>query len=759
MPISLTTVTVGAGGTGGGDINTHGKAGGSSSFGDLSALGGGGGASYNASYPSAACACGGGAAVDSKSPASVAKLGGNGGKVTSGSNCGGGGGGMSGDNGGDATATVAGTGAEGLSCAITGDPLVYGSGGGGGVRTGTATPGAGGTNAGAGGANQKVGENGNAGFGGGGGGGGGGTDWSNGKKGGTGGSGAVIVRVHGKCLVNGEVEISGAIVEKTVYVGGQPPEDSETMDDSPVADKEYSFTADEYKMSDRQLYACCGYTLATSEDGIAWSEEGALVKANAYSFTYRSAYVRITWHYELAGYELTAGSKEEGVVISCSSVPLFGSAYTLDEDVTFTAPATSGDGAAKFARWRGDTADGADVATASVTVKADRARTLTAVYAKDWSWENHVMTDGDWQLALVIDKGDNGYLNGITDLTPSDTRKDLDLSKPILDANGKRYHIRSLNGNLGNLATTGRLILPDDGYLTDLGNYAFRESRFTGTIVIPASVQKAGSQMFWGCKGVEAVEFKTSSLKELPAESFCGCKNLERLIFPEGFAFKVIGKSAFSGCVKLAEVDPMALFSEVETIDESAFFQFQKEVATGALATVELPAVKTVGKLAFAEAIRIEEISFGKGLTRLGVSNAQWYEGVFYLNGGGMRLRKVVFASDPSSALTPYLFQYCLNLNEIRWGKAAPPAMVPTAFFGNGGGLVQNVTNYVRAANGWTDVDWRSDKAPYRLGSAPESKFGTWVWGNGKGSAQGLTEGAFVYLAAEATPGLLLLIK
>ena len=196
------TVTVGAGGKGGTAITENGKTGGSSSFGELSALGGGGGASYNANYPSDACACSGGAGHNEKPPAKVAKSGGTGGKAYGQCSCGGGGGGMGGD-GGDASSTSGGAGAEGVSLDVVGETQVYGSGGGGGVCLSGAKGGSPGANAGAG--STGVANNGVNGFGGGGGGGGGvGYEWYTGKNGGTGGGGAVIVRVHGSCRVNGE---------------------------------------------------------------------------------------------------------------------------------------------------------------------------------------------------------------------------------------------------------------------------------------------------------------------------------------------------------------------------------------------------------------------------------------------------------------------------------------------------------------------------------------------------------------------------
>lgn len=211
------TVTVGAGGAGGNSSTYTGGQGASSSFAEIQALGGGGGASRIntnvVSQPTTGGSGGGGAGtLDTGNPDSGAAgtvgQGYAGGKGMSGSTAGnGGGGGGAGKVGGDASsdstaagAGVSGAGGDGLASDITGGTVFYGGGGSGG-RWGTGQVGPGGVTGGGlgGAADGAAGSAGHPNTGGGGGGAGGGAPG-----GGAGGSGVVIVRY----AANGSVTAS-----------------------------------------------------------------------------------------------------------------------------------------------------------------------------------------------------------------------------------------------------------------------------------------------------------------------------------------------------------------------------------------------------------------------------------------------------------------------------------------------------------------------------------------------------------------------
>lgn len=191
-PIS---VTVGSGGTAPANGGIIGNDGGNSSFGEITAAGGGGGGNYNS--PTGANgrnggSGGGGGAGDSGTSNGgngTANQGNNGGTGLGGSawvDRGGGGGGGATVAGGNASAGVGGNGGNGFTSAISGSSVTYGGGGGGHGQNTGGTGGTGGGGNGANGANNASSGTANTG----GGGGGARTD----SQPGNGGSGIVIVR-------------------------------------------------------------------------------------------------------------------------------------------------------------------------------------------------------------------------------------------------------------------------------------------------------------------------------------------------------------------------------------------------------------------------------------------------------------------------------------------------------------------------------------------------------------------------------------
>lgn len=155
------SVVVGDGGSAGTGTGI-GDNGANSSFGNMTAMGGGHGAGTGAGYPASIGGSGGGGALDAvTNRTGIAGQGNAGGAGYTGGAYGGGGGGGAGTKGSDGTNTVGGNGGQGLSFNITGTGNVsYACGGGGGVYGGGGVAGTGGcSNAGAGG---KTGHGGNA---------------------------------------------------------------------------------------------------------------------------------------------------------------------------------------------------------------------------------------------------------------------------------------------------------------------------------------------------------------------------------------------------------------------------------------------------------------------------------------------------------------------------------------------------------------------------------------------------------------------
>jgi hypothetical protein len=186
------TITVGAGGSPG-TVSAKGGNGGNSIFATITAIGGGGGATFNIdSSLGAGGGSGGGTALNGTTAATgTSGQGNNGGTSVSGRGAGGGGAGAvganapTGNNGG-------GNGGAGLASSITGTSVFRAGGGGGGAFNTDSNPaGTGGVGGGGNGSKNSVGSDGTPNTGGGGGGGG---QTAGGFNGGSGGSGIVIIR-------------------------------------------------------------------------------------------------------------------------------------------------------------------------------------------------------------------------------------------------------------------------------------------------------------------------------------------------------------------------------------------------------------------------------------------------------------------------------------------------------------------------------------------------------------------------------------
>jgi RHS repeat-associated protein len=190
QPYAVTIGNGGAGGVAGGDAT----GGGASTFSSLTALGGGHGASADASAIYGSGGSGGGAAGDDLPTnfgnGTPGQGNHGGGGANSAGNRGGGGGGGAGAVGENGAPSKGGNGGAGLAFSISGASVIYGGGGGAGILAGD-TPGSGGTGGGGAGTSQSSGQNGgngapNTG------GGGGGSGYA--VQGGNGGSGIVIIR-------------------------------------------------------------------------------------------------------------------------------------------------------------------------------------------------------------------------------------------------------------------------------------------------------------------------------------------------------------------------------------------------------------------------------------------------------------------------------------------------------------------------------------------------------------------------------------
>ena len=128
--------------------------------------------------------------------------------------------------------------------------------------------------------------------------------------------------------------------------------------------------------------------------------------------------------------------------------------------------------------------------------------------------------------------------------------------------------------------------------VTSIDEAAFKNCEGLTKIQIPDSVTNIGKYAFWGCKNLKEV-FISKNIKTINVSTFHACRKLksvfwpenlgyiydyafcgtglETIIFPEGL--RIIGKSAFSGCSHLTNID---IPNSVSSIGTEAFSHCRK---------------------------------------------------------------------------------------------------------------------------------------------------------------------------------------
>ena len=138
---------------------------------------------------------------------------------------------------------------------------------------------------------------------------------------------------------------------------------------------------------------------------------------------------------------------------------------------------------------------------------------------------------------------------------------------------------------------------------TAIGKNAFDECSNLKSITIPAGVTKIGNWAFDGCNSLEVVDFAEGSKCTTIGEgAFWGCSNLKSITIPAGVT--EIGGAAFDECENLTEIN-FAEGSKCTTIGEDAFGRCSN------LKSITIPAgVTEIGNYAFDACENLTEINF-----------------------------------------------------------------------------------------------------------------------------------------------------
>ena len=208
-------------------------------------------------------------------------------------------------------------------------------------------------------------------------------------------------------------------------------------------------------------------------------------------------------------------------------------------------------------------------------------------------------------------------------------------------------------------------VIPSDGSVTSIGDWAFSGCSSLTSINIPDSVTSIGDYAFWGCSSLTSVNIP-DSVTSIGEAAFYGCSSLESIVVDEGNtvyhsegnciietdsktlivgckssvipsdgSVTSIGNSAFSGCRSLSSINipdsvtsigdwafnrcslltSISIPDSVTSIDDFAFW------GCSSLTSVNIPdSVASIGKAAFSGCSSLSSINMPDGVTSIGDS-------------------------------------------------------------------------------------------------------------------------------------------
>ncbi len=148
-------------------------------------------------------------------------------------------------------------------------------------------------------------------------------------------------------------------------------------------------------------------------------------------------------------------------------------------------------------------------------------------------------------------------------------------------------------------------IIPANGSVTKIGDYAFEGCAYLYEISIPDCVTSIGDYAFKDCTNITEISIP-DSVTTIGNYAFYSC-NLLNLNIADGV--KNIGNYAFRYCSKLTQI---TLPESVKSIGSYAFSNCTS------LTTISIPAsVETIGSSAFENCVNLSEINLQSGVTRI----------------------------------------------------------------------------------------------------------------------------------------------
>ena len=175
-------------------------------------------------------------------------------------------------------------------------------------------------------------------------------------------------------------------------------------------------------------------------------------------------------------------------------------------------------------------------------------------------------------------------------------------------------------------------VIPDDGSVTSIGDYAFSGCSGLTSVTIPDSVTSIGENAFSACTGLTSITIP-DSVTSMGRSAFYGCSGLKSVTIPDSVTS--IGNYAFSDCIGLTAI---TIPDSVTSIGSSAF-----SGCTG-LTSITIPdKVTSIGSYAFSGCTGLASVTFE--------ATTRWYRNSSGTIGSGYSLPSDSL-SDPSTAAT-----------------------------------------------------------------------------------------------------------
>ena len=191
-------------------------------------------------------------------------------------------------------------------------------------------------------------------------------------------------------------------------------------------------------------------------------------------------------------------------------------------------------------------------------------------------------------------------------------------------------------------------VIPSDGSVTSIGNYAFEYCTGLTSIIIPDSVTSIGDSAFEGCKGLTSVTIP-DSVTSIGDSAFDGCTELTSVTIGNGVTS--IGSYAFLGCTGLTSI---TIPDSVTSIGSSAFRN-----CTGFTSITIPDSVTSIGEGAFAYCTGLSSVTIPDSVTSIGS----------YAFEGCTRLTSVTIGNSVTS-IGNDAFYNCIRLTSVTIGNS-----------------------------------------------------------------------------------------